>query len=571
MRQYLLPLLSICLFCWACSTETDDVLVEAERTIHQSPDSSLHLLQGLSSQSFTDAEHRARYALLRTMAEHKSYIDVTSDSLISIASDFYGSHGPQYYRMLAHYYHAYICFNMKHLSHSSLLCLKAEEDAIELNDHFYLGQVYWLLGDVSYKSHNGDQYLYYAEKALIAFEKYGKERYIKDANLNIALAQYAVFEYQKSLDKCLEVLRRAEENKDTTYIIKSLQTLHVAQIGLEKNEQAKTTLLKLLDLNQHYSSFRNSECVNLAMLYSYNRNTIDSSLYFLSFIDFPLSLELQLKYNYTLLKICEAKKDFGAYAEYTRKLFAQEDSLFIDMTINEVAEAMKEYYYLNARYEEEQRLEERSVFILVSVILILASGFLTLLFKLHKSRLTEKFLRAEAVAATLHEQLETYKSIHEKQHEEMKKLLDVSHQNLAEQKLQVVSIFRQRYDKINKILSYYAEDPKSPRHQKELIHELDKLIVSFHSPKDMAEMEECANLYLDGIMRRLREHMTTFQERDFILLLFLLVGFTPKTISLFVDESVKNIYSRKYRLKEKIEKSALTDKKEIIDLIFSNV
>ncbi len=571
MRQYLLSLLFICLFCWACSTETDDVLVEAERTIHQSPDSSLHLLQGLSSQSFTDAEHRARYALLRTMAEHKSYIDVTSDSLISIASDFYGSHGPQYYRMLAHYYHAYICFNMKHLSHSSLLCLKAEEDAIELNDHFYLGQVYWLLGDVSYKSHNRNQYPHYAEKALKAFEKYGKERYIKDANLNIAAAYNAVFEYQKSLDKCLGELRKAEENKDTTYIVKSLQYLYMAQIGLREYNDAKETLLKLLDFDRYYPSFRSKEYANLAMLYSYDKNKIDSAQYYLSLVNLPSNPDLQMKYNYTLLKICEAKKDYGTYVDYSWKLFDQEDHLFIDMTQNEVAEAMKEYYYLNARYEEEQRLEERCVFILVSVILILVLGFLSLLFKLHKSRLTEKFLRAEAVAATLHEQLETYKSFHDKQHEEMKKLLDVSHQNLAAQKLQVVTIFRQRYDKINKILSYYAEDPKSPRHQKELIHELDKLIVSFHSPKDMAEMEECANLYLDGIMRRLREHMTTFQERDFILLLFLLVGFTPKTISLFVDESVKNIYSRKYRLKEKIEKSAMTDKKEIIDLIFSNV
>lgn len=84
-------------------------------------------------------------------------------------------------------------------------------------------------------------------------------------------------------------------------------------------------------------------------------------------------------------------------------------------------------------------------------------------------------------------------------------------------------------------------------------------------------MEEYANKYLDGIMQKLRSHFTTFNERDFSLLLYLIVGFTPKAISLFVKETPKNIYNRKYRLKERIEKSSIENKQEIIQTIFDEV
>ena len=153
----------------------------------------------------------------------------------------------------------------------------------------------------------------------------------------------------------------------------------------------------------------------------------------------------------------------------------------------------------------------------------------------------------------------------------MKKLFKDSHQSVSQQKSEIVAIFRNQYEKINKILSLYADDPQSSYTQKELIRELDRTIDSFHANKTIKQMEEYADKYLDGIMQKLRAHFTTFSERDFVLLLYLIVGFTPKAISLFVKETPKNIYNRKYRLKERIEKSSIENKQEIIQTIFDEV
>lgn len=460
---------------------------------------------------------------------------------------------------------------MKQYSRSSLLCLKAEEDAEELEDHFYLGLTYWLLGDIYLKSHNGVQFLYYSQKALIEFNQTEKQRFKNDACLNVALALNAVYDFQQSSDKCLMELEKAEENNDVSYTAKVLQVLSASQIGLQEYDQAKHSLLELIQLSQHTPSFRSVDCLNLAMLYSLDESTIDSAEYYLSLIHLPSYPELQLKYTYTLLKICEAKNDFEAYVNYSRELFAQEDSLFIDVSQNKVTETMKEHYQIEAMHEKEQRTKEKEAFIVLCVILFLSICLLIVVFNLYRSRQRERQLRLENAVSTLQEQMEIYRSIHLQKNEEIGRVIKDSHQSIYKQKTQIVAIFRHQYEKINKILSLYADDPQSSYTQKELIRELDRTIDSFHSNKTMKQMEEYANKYLDGIMQKLRSHFTTFNERDFSLLLYLIVGFTPKAISLFLKDTPKNVYNRKYRLKDKIEKSSIENKEEIIQTIFTEV
>ena len=564
-------ILTLCLLLTACTPSYQEELLQAESLVHEYPDSSLTILQEVPSESLKSEELRARYALFYSIAQHKSYIDVANDSLISIASDYYNRRGEQYYRMLANYYHAYICFNMKQYSRSSLLCLKAEKDAEELEDHFYLGLTYWLLGDIYLKSRNGVQFLYYAEKALTEFNQTEKERFKNDAGINVAFALNAVYDFQQSLDKCLIELEKAEKNNDTAYTAKILQVLAGAQIGLQEYEQAKHTLLRLIQLSRQTPCFRSEDCVNLAMLYSLNKSTIDSAQIYLSLIPSPSSTELQLKYTYTLLKICEANNDFDAYVNYSRKIFAQEDSLFINVSQNKVTETIKEHYQIRAMEEMEQRIKEKEAFIVLCIIFFLSICLLIVAFKLYRSRQNEKQLRLENTVSTLHEQMEIYRSLHIQKSEEMERVIKDSHQSVFRQKSQIIAIFRNQYEKINKILSLYADDPQSSYTQKELIRELDRTIDSFHANKTIKQMEEYADKYLDGIMQKLRAHFTTFSERDFVLLLYLIVGFTPKAISLFVKETPKNIYNRKYRLKERIEKSSIENKQEIIQTIFDEV
>ena len=73
----------------ACSEKkaVTDVLNRAEAVMNEHPDSALNLLRTLSFDDFRRESNRARYALLHSQALDKNYIDVTNDSLISVALD----------------------------------------------------------------------------------------------------------------------------------------------------------------------------------------------------------------------------------------------------------------------------------------------------------------------------------------------------------------------------------------------------------------------------------------------------------------------------------------------------
>ena len=64
---------------------------QAELLMQEQPDSALHLLQILPRHSLT-GETLARYALIHSIAQDKSGLDVTSDSLLRIAYDYYCRH-----------------------------------------------------------------------------------------------------------------------------------------------------------------------------------------------------------------------------------------------------------------------------------------------------------------------------------------------------------------------------------------------------------------------------------------------------------------------------------------------
>ena len=91
-RTWLLLLLIFALqACAGKDRQEREVIHQAELLMQEQPDSALHLLQTLQRHSLT-GETLARYALIHSIAQDKSGLDVTSDSLLRIAYDYYCRH-----------------------------------------------------------------------------------------------------------------------------------------------------------------------------------------------------------------------------------------------------------------------------------------------------------------------------------------------------------------------------------------------------------------------------------------------------------------------------------------------
>ena len=71
----------------------DERLSAADSILHRNdPDSALRLLSAIDGAKLPNAGDRAYHALLLTQAQYRCYVDITSDSTIDVALDYYKRH-----------------------------------------------------------------------------------------------------------------------------------------------------------------------------------------------------------------------------------------------------------------------------------------------------------------------------------------------------------------------------------------------------------------------------------------------------------------------------------------------
>lgn len=111
----------------SCHSMTDARLDLAESLLDQRPDSSLVILQSIRRDELYTEKQQALYALLKSAAYDKNYIDVTSDSLTHKAVDYYSGRRNKKKEMLAWYYHALVLMNAQSYTSSIIAFEEAEK------------------------------------------------------------------------------------------------------------------------------------------------------------------------------------------------------------------------------------------------------------------------------------------------------------------------------------------------------------------------------------------------------------------------------------------------------------
>ncbi len=107
---YAAILLALC----GCRQRSDSMklLDMAEGIMETAPDSALALLDGMDMAARGTEAEKARYALLRSMALDKNYIDVTDFAILQPAVDYYIENGSPDQRLRTYYYQGRIFQNM---------------------------------------------------------------------------------------------------------------------------------------------------------------------------------------------------------------------------------------------------------------------------------------------------------------------------------------------------------------------------------------------------------------------------------------------------------------------------
>lgn len=178
----------VLLFCFlSCQTRTGKRLLDIDSQLNEKPDSALFALNQIGTSDLFKSKDKALYALLKSSALDKNYIDVTNDSLINIAVNYYSNHGKAYNRMRSYYYHGIVKRNAKQYPAAIVSLEKAEKEARSINDLHYLGLIYRNLGSIYNSSSNYAEAKQYTRMAINAFQQNQDALYADYAKYSLAV------------------------------------------------------------------------------------------------------------------------------------------------------------------------------------------------------------------------------------------------------------------------------------------------------------------------------------------------------------------------------------------------
>lgn len=131
----------------ACGRQTNPLLDDVESYIQQKPDSACAVLKSFDRSTLRSEEDKAHFALLYSISLDKMYIDLTEDTLINVAVDYYGNEKSRN-AFMSWYYQGRVYENAKRYEDALNSYIKAESIPEDMIDPLYLGKLHFGKGRI---------------------------------------------------------------------------------------------------------------------------------------------------------------------------------------------------------------------------------------------------------------------------------------------------------------------------------------------------------------------------------------------------------------------------------------
>ena len=154
------------------ASRTDALLNDVESYINEAPDSARAALMSVDSTSLSTRRLRARYSLLRTMAQDKCYDDITVPGLLDDAA-WFEKHGTPDERMKLWFYRGRILRQQGDANGAAIAYSRAESYGDKVQDQHALGLLYFNIQGIYHDVYNRAKEQEYAEKAIEIFKRTG--------------------------------------------------------------------------------------------------------------------------------------------------------------------------------------------------------------------------------------------------------------------------------------------------------------------------------------------------------------------------------------------------------------
>lgn len=558
-KTLLLGVVSIMLI--GCGNNTMRSLEQLETRIDHVPDSVLSVLNSMES-GFLTGEPRALYALLTVRAQDKCDLLTGNDSLITIATNYYGKRGNLERRLFAHIYAGRVYSATGNSQKAIELYTEALKYEDQTDNYYALGLLYSDIATEYSWAYDYVQAIEYIDKALLYYERTQKERHKVLAKASLGLYHLNNHNHQKAEHYLKEVLAWGELNSDK-YII----TIALSRLCSIYDETSN-----YLQLSKLYANYP------LEMLEQNSRNYGIASYYYTQQNESEKANELLEKA--WELAVSSADTTFLWHREYMinnhlsdyksalinfQNLFYYQDSVLRITLQQPLIKVQRDYYKSEL---DVAKLKNRNRLLTILLVLFSVFIFLFIIWHIYKERIRVKENSIKELIESLNE-LRYKLSVKDEELCETVTALESQRSNTDVMERKISELFHKQYRLLNTMCATYYENPMNKNMNKLIFDQFETVMKSF-SEDGYYELEQLVNKYQNNVIHLLRTEFSVFKESDFRLMCYSCAGFSNKTISLILGTKPNALRSFKSRIITRIKNSSQPSRDLILSEILRN-
>lgn len=541
------PILAIgaaLLMIFSCTViETDRTLNDVESFIMDHPDSALLILESMNREDLKTARTKAHHALLHAMALDKNYIDVTDDSIASVAVEYYLKHGPQRNRVRALYYLGKSYYYQQQYDMAILEYSKAERVAKKC-DSLYLGMIKTAKAGIYNITYNSIEELKCTQEALGIFKSIGAERYYRPITYSLGMAYHNVDRYADALSVYKDLIDSSSEID--YYCINA--TISSAHSLIEMNNVDYHVVDSLFRKAKYEYDADFEEKDYWAWAYSLYRIGRNEEA---DVMTSKLEISDEFIVDFWRARIAAYLKDYEAVYKYDNLTLKRQNDIVEELLEESLAIYQSDYYQTQLELSE-YKVRTRTIGLLGLIVLIILVSVILYL----------------AINRYIRKQKAEKNKLFEYAEEIKRQLEEAEGKDYSELKRKFISLYRTRFETIGTLCDQYIQSAGRIDIESLMFKKVETLIseVKNDSVNRMA-FESMLDNDLDMIMTHLRTEMPKMKELDYAIFSYIIVGFDATTISRLLDMTVNNVYAHKRRIRVKIEEKHPEHAEQFLEML----
>ena len=543
-------LITLTMIITACHSQPsyDSRLLLADSIMQHRPDSALALLRNVNASDLSSEADVALHALLLSQAYDKNYIDLTNDSLISIAVDYFSEGNEPRYAMLAHYYLGRVFENSGKIHKAIIECTKAQQYSGQTNDYLAVGLIYTHLG---YNYNNYYDFEKTIEYYLLAAKYYelAQKHYHKLYALSeVASAYINNLEYPKAYDILQQLITEATDSCDYEMIETGNKYMITLYSATKKYAQVYDLYQSLISNNPN-TIFASSTYMSIAMACAHiqRENEINT------FIDKAWSVSKDkadtILIHFNTANIYQRSKQYERAFKNLRAGINKQDSSIRAMLTQPILTAQRDLYLkeLELTQIQKQNIQIKLILTITIAVAIISACIYFI----------AKYIRRKRLE--IYDYMQTIESLN----------MSIENNSMLNSEMSslIKDMFNEQFSLIGEIGKSLADLPNDQIGQKLLYLKINAIISKFENQETIMQLEEIINKCNGNLMQILRAEMTDLSKKEYQQMCYHCANFPVILISFLMHEKQSTIYKRRERIRNKIKAVAPIHEMELLQPI----